>query len=118
MVADGSFVDASTKPKESWFRPQIRILSIVTQSGSSPFSSDTSEWTLCIVGSSLLDSTDRNRSFLQVASWNGLTFRYYQVEPSSLSLVVEGIHTDQNLERLDPEFSGEGHFRTSLELLR
>lgn len=76
FVADGSFV--TQRPEAAWFNPHIRIIALAF-TGSQPFSSDTSKWTLCIVGSRLLKESDRTKSFLQVASWNGLTFRFYQV---------------------------------------
>jgi hypothetical protein len=78
MVADGSFVDAETKPKEDWFNPHARLMAIIHTAGEnkSAFSTKQDEFTLCIVGSSDLHSNER---FLQVASWNGLCFRYYQV---------------------------------------
>jgi hypothetical protein len=81
MVADESYLTASTKPTAFPISPNIRIVSIVTLSGNQrkPFSTNKLEWTLCIVGSSSLKETNREASFLQVASWNGLTFRFYQV---------------------------------------
>jgi len=75
-VADGSFVTTADRPTADWFNPHVRLLTIVTLPGTSAFSTSTDEWTLCIVGSSELKST---QAFLQVASWDGLTFRFYQV---------------------------------------
>lgn len=76
MVADGSFVTAADKPKAKWFEPHVRLVTIVHLPDTNPFSTSTSQWTLCIVGSSELSS---ETIFLQVASWNGLAFRFYQV---------------------------------------
>jgi len=76
MVADGSFVTKANRPAGDWFNPHVRFLAIVTLPNKSAFSISTKEWTLCIVGSSLLTSP---QGFLQVASWNGKAFRFYQV---------------------------------------
>ncbi|KAK4141061.1 uncharacterized protein C8A04DRAFT_39390 [Dichotomopilus funicola] len=76
-VADGSFIPAGQKPP-SWFNPHIRVVTLVCQGGKSFFNSSPAEWTLCIVGSSSLYSEDRNESFLQVVSWNGSEFKFYQ----------------------------------------
>ncbi len=76
MVADGSFVNTADRPTADWFNPHVRQLTIVHLPGASAFGTSTSEWTLCIVGSNQLTSTE---AFLQVASWDGLTFRFYQV---------------------------------------
>lgn len=91
FVADGSFV--TQRPVADWFNPHIRIIALA-YNGSEPFDSDTSKWTLCIVGSRLLNNSDRNTSFLQVASWNGLTFRFYQVSPGTVR--SESAETCQN----------------------
>jgi hypothetical protein len=76
MIADGSFIKADETPDWSWFNPHIRVVTLVCQTRKSFFTSG--EWTLCIVGSRLLYSEDRSESFLQVASWNGSEFRFYQ----------------------------------------
>ncbi|RYP08742.1 hypothetical protein DL765_008687 [Monosporascus sp. GIB2] len=78
MIADGSFIQAGETPDWSWFNPHIRLVTLVCQAGKSFFASSPAQWTLCIVGSCLLYSEDRNESFLQVASWNGSEFRFYQ----------------------------------------
>ncbi|KAK3368704.1 hypothetical protein B0H63DRAFT_529067 [Podospora didyma] len=77
MVADGSFVTADQRPKAEWFRfnPHVRLAAVVSLPDKDPFSTSQSEWTLCIVASSRIHSEHR---FLQVAAWNGLTFRFYQ----------------------------------------
>jgi len=80
MIADGSFIQAGeTPPDRSWFNPHIRLVTLICQAGRSFFASSPTQWTLCVVGSRLLYSEDRNASFLQVASWNGSEFRFYQV---------------------------------------
>lgn len=82
MVADGSAVTVGDVPKEDWFNPHIRLVAIVHSTGnnSSAFDLSTKEWTLCIVGSAFLSDSTK---FLQVASWDGLTFRFYQVQYKS-----------------------------------
>ncbi|KAK4158963.1 hypothetical protein QBC43DRAFT_348297 [Cladorrhinum sp. PSN259] len=72
---NGSFIQAGETPDWPWFNPHIRLVTLVCQAGKSFFGSS---WTLCIVGSRLLYSENRNESFLQVASWNGSEFRFYQ----------------------------------------
>ncbi|KAK4224652.1 hypothetical protein QBC38DRAFT_12997 [Podospora fimiseda] len=74
IVADASFVTPSDRPKGDWFDGNVRLLNIV-HTGTGPFSQSTDEFTLCIVGSSYLTS---DSDFLQVASWDGHTFRFYQ----------------------------------------
>ncbi|EAQ84601.1 hypothetical protein CHGG_08615 [Chaetomium globosum CBS 148.51] len=75
---DGSFIQAGQTPDWSWFNPHIRLVTLVCQASQSFFAPSPTQWTLCIVGSSLLYSEDRHDSFLQVASWNGSEFRFYQ----------------------------------------
>ena len=72
-VADGGSINWSPKIA-SWFNPHIRFVAVVVTKGVDVFSTDS--WTLCIVGSSSLDSED---AFLQVASWNGQVFRFFGV---------------------------------------
>ena len=79
MVADGSFIQAGETPDWSWFNPHIRLVTLVCQASQSFFAPSPTQWTLCIVGSSSLYSEDRYESFLQVASWNGSEFKFYQV---------------------------------------
>ncbi|KAK3985450.1 hypothetical protein QBC44DRAFT_384841 [Cladorrhinum sp. PSN332] len=74
MVADASFVTPSDRPTGDWFDGNVRLLNIV-HTGTNPFSQSNEEFTLCIVGSSDLTSES---DFLQVASWDGRTFRFYQ----------------------------------------
>ncbi|KAL7948108.1 hypothetical protein V8C42DRAFT_316712 [Trichoderma barbatum] len=79
MVADGSFFDLSKNPgAEKWFNPHLRLVTLITLADKDPFSPSTSEWTLCIVGGRNPLLWSRAKSFLQVASWDGLTFRFYQ----------------------------------------
>ena len=86
MVADGSFITKSTQPPGDWFSPHVRLLVVVTPLAVNAFGTSTKDWTLCIVGSSRLQNKS---AFLQVASWNGKTFRYYQVRilPSTLDII-------------------------------
>ncbi|KAL4860700.1 hypothetical protein BDV12DRAFT_204775 [Aspergillus spectabilis] len=58
--------------RSSWFDPGVRFVVVVTPHDKQAFENDS--WTCFIVGSEYFDSTD---SFLQVASWNGHTFRFY-----------------------------------------
>ena len=87
MVADGSFYDASSNEDADWFNAHIRLMTVITEVDKAPFSPETgtSDWTLCIVGGKDPLEESRSRSFLQVASWNGLTFRFYQVSPLSVA---------------------------------
>jgi hypothetical protein len=66
-------------PDNSWLKQGIRFIAFAAgndkQKQASPFDNNGS-WTLCIVGSSVVKS---NKKFLQVASWNGKSFRYYEV---------------------------------------
>ncbi|KAL7813367.1 hypothetical protein V8C26DRAFT_405712 [Trichoderma gracile] len=78
MVADGSFFDLSKNPDATWFNPHLRLVTLITLVDRDAFSSSTNEWTLCIVGGRDPLQTSRAKSFLQVASWDGLTFRFYQ----------------------------------------
>ena len=75
MVADGSFVE-----KHPWdgFSPGARVVAVVHRPGHHAFDTKPDERTLCIVGSSDLTSL---KGFLQVISWDGRSFRYYQVCP-------------------------------------
>ncbi|KAK7426017.1 hypothetical protein QQZ08_007465 [Neonectria magnoliae] len=75
MVADAGFLDRKKFSDGDYFDPIIRFLTLVTIAGKTPFSTSPSEWTLCIVGSSRPKDPD---AFLQVASWDGTTFRFYQ----------------------------------------
>ncbi|KAF7539840.1 hypothetical protein G7Z17_g12337 [Cylindrodendrum hubeiense] len=77
MVADGSAATVGEVPKADWFDPHIRLVAIVHSTGdeNNAFNLSTEEWTLCIVGSAFLSDSN---AFLQVAAWDGLTFRYYQ----------------------------------------
>ncbi|KAK4184363.1 hypothetical protein QBC35DRAFT_59114 [Podospora australis] len=75
MVADASFVTPSEKPTGNWFSGFVRLLTVVFRAGSTPFSQSPTDFTFCIVGSSNLTS---DTAFLQVASWDGRTYRYYQ----------------------------------------
>jgi hypothetical protein len=78
MVADGGFFDRSKHPDWTWFRPAVRFLTLITIQNKPFFSLTTDNWTLCIVGGARPKETSRNSSFLQVASWNGIEFRFYQ----------------------------------------
>ncbi|KAI0096803.1 hypothetical protein GGR51DRAFT_578638 [Nemania sp. FL0031] len=80
MVADGGFFDLKNNPNAAqWFQPRIRIVTLVTKGASSShFSPGPDSSTLCIVGGQDPTECSRSRSFLQVASWDGLTVRYYQ----------------------------------------
>ncbi|CAF9937153.1 MAG: hypothetical protein HETSPECPRED_010578 [Heterodermia speciosa] len=80
-VADGGSIDWSPEIAD-WFNPHIRFIAVIVLKGADVFSTDS--WTLCIVGSSSLDSKD---AFLQVASWNGQVFRFFGV--CSLYATVE-----------------------------
>jgi hypothetical protein len=87
MVADGSFFDLSKNPDATWFNPHLRLVTLITLVDKDAFSSSTNEWTLCIVGGRDPLQTSRAKSFLQVASWDGLTYRFYQVRLSHNSRV-------------------------------
>lgn len=78
MVADAGFVDRNKHPDWKWFRPLIRFLTLITLKGKPFFSLSVNDWTLCIVGGPRPKETSRGTSFLQVASWNGSEFRFYQ----------------------------------------
>ncbi|KAK3312168.1 hypothetical protein B0H66DRAFT_485841, partial [Apodospora peruviana] len=75
FFADGSFVTKANRPTSDWFNPHVRFLTIITLPNNGAFSTSDKEWTLCIVASSLLTNP---QAFLQVASWNGKAFRFYQ----------------------------------------
>jgi len=100
LVADGSFVTKASRPTGDWFNPHVRFLAIVTPpgKGADAFGSSTKEWTLAIVGSSLLKDSE---TFLQVISWNGKAFRFYQVAPppSLTSLIFSDDATDTEHQR-------------------
>ncbi|ERF76404.1 hypothetical protein EPUS_06962 [Endocarpon pusillum Z07020] len=76
-AADGGFIQWVPE-KSSWLSQEVRFVAFIS-SDDQPFQdrSDKS-WTLCIVGSSALKSTT---AFLQVASWDTKTFRFYERNP-------------------------------------
>ncbi|KAF2225804.1 hypothetical protein BDZ85DRAFT_307780 [Elsinoe ampelina] len=78
VIADAGFLNKKTIPNADWFSPHIRLVSIVTLAGKTPFTTNPAEWTLCIVGSADLTQTSRDSSFLQVASWDSKLLRFYQ----------------------------------------
>ncbi|KAF9880612.1 hypothetical protein CkaCkLH20_01654 [Colletotrichum karsti] len=86
MVADGGFFDRKKHPDSTWFSPHARFLTLITLRDKTPFSSLTSaqDWTLCIVGGSRPKEISREWSFLQVVSWNGSEFRFYQSDFANL----------------------------------
>lgn len=78
-VADGSVV-RSTPENEPWLDQSIRFIAFIAgnpdlSNAASPFDNNGS-WTMCVVGSSDVKSTT---AFMQVASWDGDVFRYYEV---------------------------------------
>lgn len=73
-VADGSIL--TKQPTDSWYQPHLRFISLVTLPNAQAFSDNDSEYTLLIAGSNALADP---HGFLDVASWNGKTFRYYRV---------------------------------------
>ncbi|GAB7356936.1 hypothetical protein MBLNU459_g7782t1 [Dothideomycetes sp. NU459] len=77
-VADGSIIQ-STAENEPWLDQSIRFIALVAGNEqptvkAQPFDNQGS-WTLCVVGSSNVDSTEE---FMQTASWDGHMFRYYE----------------------------------------
>ncbi len=79
IVADGSFVDRNKHDDWDWFNPHVRLVGLVTPAGAPLFGRTAGQWTLCIVGSGNIKDSSRESSFLQVASWDATTFRFYQV---------------------------------------
>ncbi|EON68666.1 hypothetical protein W97_07924, partial [Coniosporium apollinis CBS 100218] len=64
-----------TDHSRTWLRQSVRLAVFIASNNETPFADETPDsWTLCVVGSSALDSHDE---FLQVASWDGRVFRYY-----------------------------------------
>lgn len=90
MVADAGFFDRSKHPEWTWFRPTIRFLTLITLKDKPFFSTSVNDWTLCIVGGARPKETSRQRSFLQVASWNGSEFRFYQSDFANENLQLQG----------------------------
>jgi hypothetical protein len=78
-AADGG--DFPITPKnQTWLSQGLRFVAFAASGSEQPFDDNSLDsWTLCIVGSSALDS---KRAFLQVASWDGKMFRFYQVDIS------------------------------------
>ncbi|KAJ0426753.1 hypothetical protein BJY00DRAFT_306748 [Aspergillus carlsbadensis] len=72
-VADGADIQYDIS-RSTWFDPAARFVAVVTKHGVQPFADNS--WAIFIVGSDDFDSSDR---FLQVASWDGHTFRFYSV---------------------------------------
>lgn len=70
MVADGAFIPQS-RVSEDWFSPHVRLLAVVTPQ-------PRAKATMFIVGSSNVKAKPPN-TFLQVASWDGRTFRFFGV---------------------------------------
>ena len=75
VVADGTYIPKTNQGP--WYNAHVRLLSAVTPP--SPVSDFTGlSWLFFIVEPSDLTSETR---FLQVASWDKTTFRFYQVGP-------------------------------------
>ncbi|KAK3941639.1 hypothetical protein QBC46DRAFT_258295 [Diplogelasinospora grovesii] len=83
MVADGSFF-SEDQPQPEWFTPHVRFLTVVKPAGTESFARKTSpeddKWTFAIAGkiSERQHTYTREHSFLDVASWDGVTVRYYK----------------------------------------
>ncbi|KAH7139609.1 hypothetical protein B0J13DRAFT_447504, partial [Dactylonectria estremocensis] len=93
---DGSFVrfpDVHTVGPDDSFDPNVRLIAIIftdstnptnptafrLKNSTQPISGNAgNDWTLCVVGDSNLTEKSRTVSFLQVASWDGELFRFYQ----------------------------------------
>ncbi|KPM37859.1 hypothetical protein AK830_g8702 [Neonectria ditissima] len=90
MVAEAGFLDRKKFSDGDYFNPMIRFLTLVTIVDRTPFSTSSSEWTLCIVGSS---RPKNPAAFLQVASWDGSTFRFYQKDKPLIDR-VNGVFGD------------------------
>ncbi|KAI8660255.1 Tyrosinase-Cu-bd domain-containing protein [Fusarium keratoplasticum] len=74
-VADAGWFSRKKHPDWKWLKPFIRFLTVVKPSDSDYFDAGPDEWSLAIVGG----SRPRDKySFLQVASWDGRAFRFYQ----------------------------------------
>ena len=77
VVADGTYIPK--KNQGPWYNAHVRLLSVVAPPSQNTVSDFTGlPWLFFIVGSSDLTSETR---FLQVASWDKTTFRFYQVGP-------------------------------------
>lgn len=87
MVADAGFVVRDKHPESN---PLVRFLTLITRKGRPFFSPSASDWTLCIVGGSRPKETSRSQSFLQVASWNGTEFRFYQSDFANGDYQLQG----------------------------
>ncbi|KXJ88669.1 hypothetical protein Micbo1qcDRAFT_99409, partial [Microdochium bolleyi] len=67
-----------------WYSPHARFLTFIMEKGKNRqfFSSSTKEWSICVVGGANPKSRVRGNvpggSFLQVLSWDGAEFRFYQ----------------------------------------
>ncbi len=72
-MADGGHVPVNAE-KERWFSQGIRFVAFI--GSGQVFDRTEGSWTICVVGSSQLKS---ETAFLQVASWNGTAFRFYEV---------------------------------------
>jgi hypothetical protein len=54
------------------------FITFISLSGKQFFDPSTQNWTFCIVGGNDPKEINRENSFLQVISWNGIEFRFYQ----------------------------------------
>ncbi|KAL2785090.1 hypothetical protein BJX66DRAFT_315515 [Aspergillus keveii] len=91
--------------RSAWFDPAARFVVVVTKHSVEPFADDSG--TFFIVGSDDFDSSDR---FLQVASWDGHTFRFYGRGPPQRNNQSAWIYQGSSWDAFDPQKAYLGPF--------
>ncbi|KAL3444584.1 hypothetical protein BJX65DRAFT_283185 [Aspergillus insuetus] len=103
-VADGADIPYDMS-RSAWFDPAARFVVVVTKHGVEAFADDSG--TFFTVGSDDFDSSDR---FLQVASWNGHTFRFYSRGSPQGNSQSAWIYQGSSWDAFDPQKAYLGPF--------